>query len=472
VHDEHEKIDAALRRLTIHGGGIAELVDRWTRRAAEFQFTSLEWRRVPSQGGEQGPWIAAHGANHFRVTEVEGAASIQYVREGLGEQRLGTGTGTVAAMMSLAEYVVQRGGPFGSPTPTAELARAIEELKPGGRVWSRHRELRLEQIRPGLYLLLQIRPTGSFGFRLLSDLAQVATEAARLDGSEPVVLAVREKRLTWAFTDCFPLFGTIGTAPKAFLMCALEDDALGVLLVADGSVIGARVVTPAQLFGHVDFFLGAVATAVAAPAPAPATPVSTAAPSATPVEHAAATGTAPEPSPSVSLSETPGERRPTPETAPEAAAMATPATPGEKADPAMSTRSQGGSRRRSPSRRLPSRPLDELIARHLAHVAARIPGDVVGAATARAIWTAIGKAHRLDHAAISGRGVEVLRELHAAGMLEHMPADHAGRAALQILGALSPIVRRVHHRRWALMLPELRQENSDVVQAIRALEVS
>ena len=504
MDEEYEKIDAALRRLAIHGGGIPELVDNWTRRATELRSTSLEWTRVPSQGGDQGPWIAAHGPNHFRVTEVEGVASLHYMREGLGEQLLRHGP--VVGLMSWAERVARFGGPFGRPTPTADLARAIEELKPGGRVWSGYRELRLEQVQPGLYLLLQIRSSGSFGFRLLSDLAQVTTEAAHLDESEPVMLVVGEKRRAWQFVDCLPLFGMLGKATEGFLMCVLDDEALGVLFVSPTSAVMARVFTPAQVFSQVDF-LGPAETTVTAPEPVVAFPtaatpaaseatsgtapelevaVSMTAPSAVSSERVGTPKTTPEPSTSVSAA---GERAATPGTAPEpatpasttnlvatpgtapkpvvAASTAASATPGKRADSAAPIARRGRS-----SHRPPSRPLDELITRHLAHVAARIPGDVVGAATARAIWAAIEKAYRRDLTAISGRGVEVLHELHAAGVLEHMPADHAGRAAFQILGALSPIVRRVHHRRWALMLPELRQENSDVVRAIRELEAS
>ena len=98
MNEEYEKIDAALRRLAIHGGGIPELVDNWTRRATELRSTSLEWTRVPSQGGDQRPWIAAHGPNHFRITEVEGVASLHYLREGLGEQALCQGP--AAGLMS------------------------------------------------------------------------------------------------------------------------------------------------------------------------------------------------------------------------------------------------------------------------------------------------------------------------------------------------------------------------------------
>jgi len=335
----------------------------------------------------------------------------------------------------------------------------------------------------------------------------VTTAAADLDESDSVVVAVGGKLRAWQFVDGLPLFGMLGNAPKGFLMCVLDDEALGVLFVSDASVVMARVLTPAEVFGCVNV-LGPVETTVTAPepvveVPTAATPaaseatsgtapesvaaVSMAAPSAVSRERVGTPRTTPEPTTSVSAA---GERAATPGTAPEpatpvstaksdervttpalepvvAASTAAPsATSGKRADSAAPI-----ARARS-SRRPPSRPLDDLIARHLAHVAARIPGDVVGAATARAIWAAIEKAHRRDLAAISGRGVEVLHELHAAGVLEHMPADHAGRAALQILGALSPIVRRVHHRLWALMLPELRQENSDVVRAIRELEAS
>jgi len=118
----------------------------------------------------------------------------------------------------------------------------------------------------------------------------------------------------------------------------------------------------------------------------------------------------------------------------------------------------------------PERPFADLVGRHFAHVAAQIPAGVLGAATAQELWAAIEKGYRRDLAAVSGARTEVFTTLFAAGLLRAMPSEHTGRAALQILAGLSPVVRKIHHRRWSVMFPELREANSEVIRAIRDRE--
>jgi hypothetical protein len=90
--------------------------------------------------------------------------------------------------------------------------------------------------------------------------------------------------------------------------------------------------------------------------------------------------------------------------------------------------------------------------RHFADVEAAIPPKLTGAATAVVIWQAIDQAHRHGALPITGGWIDLVSTLHRRGWLPHLPGDRATRAALLILESLSPLVRRLHHRRWVVGL--------------------
>ena len=417
MQDEQEIIDAALRRMAIHSGGTRELVERWMRRAGVFRAATLEWKVGPSRADGATSWTAEHGGHHFRIDATQDVGRLYLCWAELGERPLGDGT--VKALMARARDLVRLGGPFGGlPSGPATAAPRIEFM-PQSRGSGARGETRLEVLQLGLSLLLHIRPEGALVFRLITHSAQVQAEASRMAEADPITLAIHGARVPWQFADCLPLFGFVQAPPYELLLCALGIDELGILALSGGVVVAARRVTPGQL---ADFDVGALVDALA------------------------------------------GARAPNESTA-EASSTAAP----ERPPAVISTPAEAATTTRR-KRKASGRPLDELIARHFAHVAAQIPANIVGATTARIIWSAIEQAHRQDLPAISGRGVELFAALHAAGLLKQLPGDHAGRAALQILTKLSPIVRRVHHRCWSLMLPELRQEKSDVTRAIRDRE--
>jgi hypothetical protein len=417
MQDEQEKVDAALRRMAIHSGGTRELVERWMRRAGVFRAATLEWNVGPSRPDGATSWTAEHGGHHFRIDATQDVGRLYFCSAELGERPLGDGT--VEALRARARDLVRLGGPFGGlPSGPATAAPRIEFM-PQSRGSGARGETRLEMLQLGLSLLLHIRPEGALAFRLITHSAQAQAEASRMVEADPITLAIHGTRVPWQFADCLPLFGFVQAPPYELLLCALGIDELGILALSGGVIVAARRVTPGQL---ADFDVGALVDALAdarAPNESSAEASSTA---------------APEPPPAVINA---------------------------PAEAATTTRRK---------RKASGRPLDDLIARHFAHVAAQIPANIVGATTARIVWSAIQQAHRQDLPAVSGRGVELFAALHAAGLLKQLPGDHAGRAALQILTKHSPIVRRVHHRRWSLMLPELRQEKSDVIRAIRDRE--
>ncbi len=92
----------------------------------------------------------------------------------------------------------------------------------------------------------------------------------------------------------------------------------------------------------------------------------------------------------------------------------------------------------------------EDIQRHFSAVESAIPPRLTGTATAVELWVAIREAHNHGALPITGNWVDLVSLLHTRGFLSHLPSDRASRAALLILAQLSPLVRRLHHRRWAL----------------------
>ncbi len=90
------------------------------------------------------------------------------------------------------------------------------------------------------------------------------------------------------------------------------------------------------------------------------------------------------------------------------------------------------------------------IERHFAEIEAAIPPRLTGAATAVAIWQATREAHRQGALPITGGWIDLVSVFHHRGWLPHLPGDRATRDALSILETLSPLVRRLHHRRWVI----------------------
>lgn len=90
----------------------------------------------------------------------------------------------------------------------------------------------------------------------------------------------------------------------------------------------------------------------------------------------------------------------------------------------------------------------EALQRHFLEVEAAIPARRTGAATAVELWQAIREAHHHGALPLTGNWVDLVSVLHHRGLLSHLPSDRASRAALTILGELTPLVRRLHHRRW------------------------
>ena len=100
------------------------------------------------------------------------------------------------------------------------------------------------------------------------------------------------------------------------------------------------------------------------------------------------------------------------------------------------------------------------ITQHLARVAAELPAGVLGAAFAAELLRALEAAALGDHPTLTGKTVELFSRLHKRGFLASVPADQAGRAALKLLAERTPLVRRLHYRRWCCAFGDLHDPTS------------
>ena len=437
-----ERFDEALTQIGIQG--VTGLVERWADFSRQFRTATLDWdSQMLTYESDLQTWTAKHGPGHFRIDGLPNDSRLYYVWQGWGERALGDGTADV--LMTMARDLIRLGGPFGGPTPTVDMPPLSTELRI--RHARKKSEVRLERSLPGVFSLARVDHDGKFALRLLGRVNQGEPLIPEVLKAEPLTLAIAGTRIPWCFTDCFPIVGYIHAPPHELLLCICDVETVGVLGLSDDALAGTYFTSPTKL---AEFDAARWLDSLPRPrrfAPTPGAPAANV-PEATPAARAPeATSDA--------------VRRPAAVTAPEPHAEE-PAQPRQAAP----RRATGGLESR-PKR---ERPLADLVRRHFAHVAAQIPAGVLGAATAQELWSALEQGYRRDLAAISGSRTELFTGLFAAGLLKSMPGEHTGRAALQILADLSPIVRKIHHRRWSLMFPELRREASDVIRVIRARE--
>lgn len=100
------------------------------------------------------------------------------------------------------------------------------------------------------------------------------------------------------------------------------------------------------------------------------------------------------------------------------------------------------------------------VTRHLADVASRLPTGVLGAAFAVALLRALEAAALGDQPTVTGTTTELFSRLHKKGLLSTIPADQAGRAALKLLAERTPLVRRLHYRRWCFAFGDMHEPTS------------
>lgn len=100
------------------------------------------------------------------------------------------------------------------------------------------------------------------------------------------------------------------------------------------------------------------------------------------------------------------------------------------------------------------------VTHHLASVAAGLPSGVLGAAFAVELLRALEAAILGDQPTWTGKTIDLFARLHKKGLLSSIPADQAGRAALKLLADRTPLVRRLHYRRWCFAFGDIHEPAS------------
>jgi hypothetical protein len=445
-----------------YASGTPGLVRRYRRYVETRRELGLLWRPAPAPPASMVVEAAVHPGGQFILdVAASGVGRLVHVWPGLGRRTIGTGTPD--EMRSEALRVLQAGGPFGGPTSarTGERVVQLTELHGGVRRplpdGSELRVLPLEQISLGV----RIWPDGRF--------AQMPMASAHDDPSKMIEddtehLIVGSTSTPWTFIDLHPLLGIIRAPPYTLLLCPLKADLVAVIAVQGlnyglnvGSWADIRAKDPAPWLEDLTASIAREKAAAATRAASGAEKATGAAPG---VKQAAEA--------------TPGAEKVASTAGPAAAkAAATPPTTDQGRPPGATTGDKPASKRRkrvatSPggmpgprARRTRLKPaLAAAITQHLAGVAPDLPTGVLGAAVAIELLRALEAAALSDPPTWTGTTTELFSRLYKKGFLASIPADQAGRAALKLLADRSPLVRRLHYRRWCFAFGDIHEPAS------------
>ncbi|MBL9099512.1 MAG: hypothetical protein JNL82_01075 [Myxococcales bacterium] len=240
----------------------------------------------------------------------------------------------------------------------------------------------------------------------------------------------------WAFTDVHPLVGAMRADPYDLLLCPLRTNRVALIAVEGVDVLGIKIGSWDEIRGmDADAWLGRLEPRKPPPSAPPAGATSGDSNSEKKPKAARPSGGAEKKRPGK-----PG-------------AAAEPATAGDpSAEPTKRRRRVASSPGGMPGprgRRVRIKPgLAAAITQHLASVAATIPAGKLGAAFAVELLRALEAAALANIPTLTGTTIELFSRLHKKGYLPSIPADQAGRAALKMLAERTPLVRRMHYRRW------------------------
>lgn len=118
----------------------------------------------------------------------------------------------------------------------------------------------------------------------------------------------------------------------------------------------------------------------------------------------------------------------------------------------------------------PPAALADALAAYMAVVEGELPTRRTGAEFARELIWALTRAAIAGEMTTTGAPAELYAELHTRGHLKAMPSDQVGRDALKILAEHTPLVRRLHYRRWCLAFGDLLDPESPLRAALRRYE--
>lgn len=454
-----------------YASGLRGLVRRFVERSAALQEIALRWAPVMTKTGTSSVEVAVHpdGLFHLEIPAA-GSARLTHVWPGWGARHIAVGP--AEHLRADALLTVQRGGPFGAPT----VAQKVVQLH------ALHGALR-QALGDGSELRALALGHALLGLRVWSDgkiaqrPARAADELARMVESDAEHLSFGSTCMPWIFTDLHPLVGMIRAAPYDLLLCALRVDLAGLLAVTRGELLGVKVGPWEEirafdagpwLAGLVVRPAGAVAKENApresARGPgsggeAPGRPPSGGASVASVGPGGGASGGPSRGGTSTHTAGPTGER---------ATAPASGQDQGEAAaeEKAPKQRKQVATAATTPvrrGRRVRLKPeLAAGLTRHVATVEAQIPAKVLGAGFAVELLRALEAAALADHRTLTGKAVELFSRLHKQGYLSVMPGEQAGRAALKLLAELTPLVRRIHYRRWCFAFGDIHEPESEL----------
>lgn len=436
-----------------YASGVRGVVRRFHERTAALQELALRWHPEPPTPGVPLVESALHPDGQFLLeVGVTGIGKLVHVWPGWGRRTIGTGNPD--HLRSEATRLLRRGGPFGGPTIARASERIVQVQDPRGGMRQPMIDGSESRVRTlgQKTLIVRIWSDGKFA---QAQLISGQPDPGKMIDDDAEYLSFGSARTPWTFTDVNPLVGTIHADPYDLLLCPLRVDLVALLAVKGDELLGFKV-------GRWD------ETRATDPGPWLAgltARSSTAKASAT--ETTAPEGTE--------------AKKKTKPTKPAAAATkkksAGPASvaPDNGEDQGEHAGANSASKRRrrvatSPggmpgarARRVRIKPaLAMAITQHLANVAAGLPAGVLGAAFAAELLLALEAAALSDHPTLTGKMVELFSRLHKRGFLSSIPADQAGRAALKILAARTPLVRRLHYRRWCFLFGDIHNPTSEL----------
>lgn len=427
-----------------YAAGVLGVVRRFRAHAVALQELALRWQPEPPPPAAPTAEAAVH-PNGIFVLELSGSANCRLTHVWPGWGRRVLGAGTPEDLRSQALHIVRQGGPFGGPTIARKGEHVVQVREPQGGM--RHPLADGSEIRTILLghqtLGVRIWPDGKFA---QLPIVGPVDALAKLIEDDAEHVSIDSRRTPWIFTNLHPLVGTIRAESYDLLLCALRVDLAGIFAVRGRVLLGFEVgpwdkirVTAVR---SKDFpsppSPGAKAEATAKEAPAAGK--KPAEPSTDKAEPAA--------------KEAPGKKSAEPSTD---KATGEAAAPRRRKRAAAAPGAMPGRRER---RIRLKAPLAAAVTHHLAAVASRLPAGVLGAAFAVELLRALEAAALSDHPTITGKTVELFSRLHKKGFLVSIPADQAGRAALKLLAERTPLVRKIHYRRWCFAFADIHDPKS------------
>lgn len=394
----YEKVDEALAGMG-YAGGILGLVRRWQQWQAELRSLTLRWRM-------DGP-RRERAVHQGGIFTIEDGNRLVHEWPGWGTRPVGA-PADPEKLRGRALKIARIGGPHGAPA--AGLIGAALPVRDSRGIVRRPvgdgSEVRSFPL-DGASLAVRVWPSAIFVQRpLVYSLDKMYEElsAQPEDMNLAESLTSGSRRVAWSFRDFHPMLGYQKTSlGLELLLCVFASDLVAVIAARDeplGIVTGTWDEIRAHDVGDwIQRF-------------APDAPTATSASSPTTKGRRARVATAPGPMP-------------------------------------------------APKGRVRLKPeLAEAVVKHLADVAGTLPSGVLGAAVAIELLRALQAAALAGQPTLSGRTIDLLSLLHKKGFLSAIPADQAARAALKLLAARTPLVRRLHYRRWCLAFGELQDPAS------------